>query len=720
MPASAAPATPPSGTFAAGPAPFAPPSPGQAGAAASESETTHVFARPLLDGPVGGSTSEFPDQGIAAEEPGAPADDTASDRAGADVPSAGDTEHSGEAGKSVPAAGLIAAAGAMRSGRRAARKAAGEILDATSEQAVSPPNPDGGGVLETLKAAGLIDSQRAGGRRRAREAEGDGDVEGSADAVEHAGAEHASATHISAEHAGAAEHLDTAEHAGAAEHLAAAEHVDAAERASGAEEQVETVQWRVEAPGRLREEAAPPVSMFDSPSMVRPAGRGDDAAPSGLGAAFAKGPVIPTARVPEPPPTAEPPTGPAPASGPQPASAPTFVPGQFTGPEPHEAPGPQTSPEPRTSPEPAEGPVSPAAPESYAVPELPVLPELPELPELPRLPKLSLYPELPVLPESFAVPGQPTAPESSGAHEQPVPLESSGAHERPGPPESSGAPEPFSAPQPFSSPEPFSAQEPPGTPEPPVSPEPEPEPAPEAPAAPERDEPPTPPAPPTPLPDPVPEVPEPDQVPPVPVPGPVPPSPFGPSSFLGHADVEHDPDPYPPAGPGAAADRGAGADPTAHADPGAEEDPKVGPKSGEVVEPGEEPFVTAVVVGGRSIELPPLVEPTAPTSDSPSATRASRRPKSDLSLAELLAEALVAYETGRREDEAAQAGAGRGAEEHRDAESTGPIVPVGDLRTGPRTSPRTGPGTAPETDAETTAPLRRVTGEPPRWTLPES
>jgi hypothetical protein len=110
----------------------------------------------------------------------------------------------------------------------------------------------------------------------------------------------------------------------------------------------------------------------------------------------------------------------------------------------------------------------------------------------------------------------------------------------------------------------------------------------------------------------------------------------------------------------------------------------------EQTEPVEgEPFVRTVVVGGTAVEL---------TDASPSATRASRRPKSDLSLAELLAEALVAYEAGRREDEAAQA-------QHQDAaESTVPIIPV----------------TPPATDAETTAPIERVTAEPPRWTLPES
>ena len=85
---------------------------------------------------------------------------------------------------------------------------------------------------------------------------------------------------------------------------------------------------------------------------------------------------------------------------------------------------------------------------------------------------------------------------------------------------------------------------------------------------------------------------------------------------------------------------------------------------------------------------------------SPSATRASRRHKSDLSLAELLAEALVAYEDARREDEAA----GRVEVD----EDTVPISPVG---TPPTVS-----------DTVTTAPIQRV--DPSRrfdtWTLPEA
>lgn len=122
-------------------------------------------------------------------------------------------------------------------------------------------------------------------------------------------------------------------------------------------------------------------------------------------------------------------------------------------------------------------------------------------------------------------------------------------------------------------------------------------------------------------------------------------------------------------------------------------------------EPGDseggdaEPLVTSVVVGGRVVELPP-----SPTM-SPSAARAARRPKSDLSLAELLAEALVAYETGRREDEAA---ALTGTE----AETTGPI-----------TAPVPESAVPPPSDAETTAPIQPVAAVRPRvdtWTLPET
>ncbi|HEX6343218.1 hypothetical protein [Umezawaea sp.] len=117
----------------------------------------------------------------------------------------------------------------------------------------------------------------------------------------------------------------------------------------------------------------------------------------------------------------------------------------------------------------------------------------------------------------------------------------------------------------------------------------------------------------------VPEVPEPDQVPPIPDPDPIPqpaPIPMPPTSsgfdlgrsrFLTSADVEDD----------------------------LPELPRRVPAEAPPVEP--DPFVTAVVVGDRTIEVP-------------SAARASRRHKSDLSLAELLTEALVAYETGRRSD----------------------------------------------------------------------
>ncbi|MEO6082749.1 MAG: hypothetical protein ABIQ18_06550 [Umezawaea sp.] len=122
-------------------------------------------------------------------------------------------------------------------------------------------------------------------------------------------------------------------------------------------------------------------------------------------------------------------------------------------------------------------------------------------------------------------------------------------------------------------------------------------------------------------PDQVPPVPEPDQIPPIPDPDPIPqpaPIPMPPTSsgfdlgrsrFLTSADVEDD----------------------------LPELPRRVPAEAAAVDEAPDPFVTAVVVGDRTIEVP-------------SAARASRRHKSDLSLAELLTEALVAYETGRRSD----------------------------------------------------------------------
>ncbi|HWO60285.1 MAG TPA: hypothetical protein VNO31_09650, partial [Umezawaea sp.] len=148
-----------------------------------------------------------------------------------------------------------------------------------------------------------------------------------------------------------------------------------------------------------------------------------------------------------------------------------------------------------------------------------------------------------------------------------------------------------------------------------------------------------------------------------------------------------------------------------------------------------DPFVTAVVVGDRSIEVP-------------SAARASRRHKSDLSLAELLTEALVAYETGRRSDpEADQTASEEIADWISSAETpVSPISPDRLERAGhhvaephpepapePESRPKAQPTDSEKTtyltpvrDVESTAPIWESgpDGEPgppyDRWTLPES
>ncbi|WP_447006108.1 hypothetical protein ACRAKI_06350 [Saccharothrix isguenensis] len=491
-------------------------------------------------------------QGIAAGQSG-----VGSEVSGAEAVEAPPATGGNETGeRSVPAAGLIAAAGVVRSGRRRAREAA----DGEDERSSGDQGSDAN-VLDTLKAAGLLDSHRAGGRRRARDAEEEA-------AVSATGPE--------------------AQLPGGAEAQAPAEAETSAVIGS------ESVQWRVEAPQRLRTEE-PSIDMFDSPMMVQPAAR-DDVPPVGLGAAFVKGPVIPTARVPDPPDYPAPP-----------------VP-DFASPSPN-------------------------------------------------------------------FPAMATVPEQDQS-----------------------------------------------------TPEPEPEP------------------------DQVPTVPEPDQVPPVPVPDPVPsnpspevapPSQVGSTGFLSAADVEHDdapveaPSTAPNTGPNTALSAAPNAEPepepnTASAEvptgvtadaptaspaadvpagdpvavpagapvdgPAAETrantsvgTPAVTPTEdpAQAEDPTKSPFVTAVVVGGKTIDLPAIVEPPPPASDSPSVTRASRRHKSDLSLAELLAEALVAYEDARREDEAAG----------RVDEDTVPITPV---------------GPPPESAAETTAPIQRVEPAPrfDTWTLP--
>jgi hypothetical protein len=414
-------------------------------------------------------------------------------------------------------------------------------------------------VLDTLKAAGLLDSQRTGGRRRARDVEEDSAVSGPNPEAE-----------------------------------------EQAEPEVRTEAVPESVQWRVEAPQRLRteESSESSIDMFDSPTMVQPAVR-DDVPPVGLGAAFVKGPVIPTARVPQPPDFPPPP-----------------VP-DFASPSPD-------------------------------------------------------------FPARVTVPEQGTGMEA----------ESRTVDE--------------------------------STPEPPPEPD-------QVPAVPEPDQ-----VPPVPVPDPVPSNPSPEVAPPSvqpvqPVPSvepaPSSASPIGATGFLSAADVERDDAPaeipaetpaeIPSDGPtGGRTDTPAGVmtdgptaptvdapaadvptEPTAPTAPTADTSATDTPAE----DPAKDPFVTAVVVGGKTIDLPAIVEPTPPTSDSPSVTRASRRHKSDLSLAELLAEALVAYEDARREDEAAG----------RVDEDTVPITPV---------------GPPPESAAETTAPIQRVEPAPrfDTWTLPES
>lgn len=469
--------------------------------------------------------------------------------------------------RTVPAAGLIAAAGAMRSGRRRAAREAAEVGPSVSNEVAPEPvaepmpepvpapvevvaprepqpespvavsEPDLSSVLDNLKAAGLLGHRRAGGRRRAPDAD-----DATPEPVAEPAAEQVAEDRV-------------------AEDRVAEDEVAVEQVAEGAP------QWRVEPPQRLRaEEETPPepapVNYFDAPTARHPMQR------FGLSAAFVKGPVIPTARVPEPGPAVEP--------------------------------------------EPAEEP-----------PQVPPVP--PQRPQPPR-------------------------------------------------------PDPI-----------------------PVVPDPVPDPIP-----------------PTPEPDPIPAVPEPDPIPAVPEPDPVPRPPtssgfdLGPSSFLSTADVEYEaPEPAPP--PPAPI-------PPAPPAPVAE----VVPEPPAQQETGE-PFVTSVVVGGTTIEVP-------------SSARASRRHKSDLSLAELLTEALVAYETGRRSDveagtseespagdvadwmSSANAFTPAAEEPPADPEPTGvPSVTNDPERTVPIT-----PVAVAESDNETTGPIRRVSAEgtepPPRfttWTLPE-
>ncbi|MEU4739756.1 hypothetical protein AB0G02_04720 [Actinosynnema sp. NPDC023658] len=541
----------------------------------------------------GGSHAGAGEAGAGAQESVARSDDPAlGGGVGAVEGTDGDSGESGE--RSVPAAGLIAAAGAVRSGRRRAAR------EAADDEGASPSGDSGAdqSVLDTLKAAGLLDPQRAGGRRRAPDA--DDDVTASeAEAVP-----------------GTTEPKPTLP----------AQPQRQPQPQPHAQSDAETVQWRVEAPPRLRnEEPAPPVDMFDSPTMVQPVVR-DDVPPVGLGAAFVKGPVIPTARVPEPPDYPMPPV----------SDFAMTLPG-FT------ASAPRPTPASAPMAEPVVEPVG----ESTSAPEAEVRPVFP-------MADVDPTGSNPPFPNPFDV-------DSTGPN---PPLPDSLAVE------AGSTPEPDQVP-PASVPDPV-----PSDPSPDV----------EAPAT----------VPPVEFPA------EPVEVPPslkvaaeVEVEPSVEGSPtssasFSPTGFLGAGDVEADE--APATGPRTGAGTGQTTDPVADIGDG----------------PAKDPFVTAVVVGGKTIDLPAIVvEPTPPpVSESPSATRASRRHKSDLSLAELLAEALVAYEDARREDEAAG----------RVDEDTVPFPPVGNP--------------TPESDNETTAPIRRVDPSPrfdsplpPRfdtWTLPES
>ena len=217
--------------------------------------------------------------------------------------------------------------------------------------------------------------------------------------------------------------------------------------------------------------------------------------------------------------------------------------------------------------------------------------------------------------------------------------------------------------------------------------------------------------------DPIPDH-EPDEIPPIPDPDPIPqpaPIPMPPTSsgfdlgrsrFLTSADVEDDLPDLP---------RRAQAEvPVVDGDP--------------------DPFVTAVVVGDRTIEVP-------------SATRASRRHKSDLSLAELLTEALVAYETGRRSDPGADQTASEEIADWMSSAET-PVSPVSpdrleraghrvaepepeqglESRSKPKAEPTDSEKTTyltPVRDLESTGPIWETGPDESRppydsWTLPES
>ncbi|MFD7659417.1 hypothetical protein ACFV4N_36030, partial [Actinosynnema sp. NPDC059797] len=114
------------------------------------------------------SSSEPPDLGLPSVRGEAGSTDDGDATAEAAQAEAAQTAKPGGE-RTVPAAGLIAAAGAVRSGRRrAAREAAEGVEERSSEQPVEQAG-ESPSVLDSLKAAGLLDPQRAGGRRRAPE-----------------------------------------------------------------------------------------------------------------------------------------------------------------------------------------------------------------------------------------------------------------------------------------------------------------------------------------------------------------------------------------------------------------------------------------------------------------------------------------------------------------------------------------------------------------------
>ncbi|MBB5808164.1 hypothetical protein F4560_007932 [Saccharothrix ecbatanensis] len=576
---------------------------------ADQSITSSGGARVGAGGGIGGTHSDIAGsgfsgtsadggRGIGAGQSGGGSEVSGAEAVGAS-PSAAENE-GGE--RSVPAAGLIAAAGVVRSGRRrAAREAAEGEGERSSGDQGSDPN-----VLDTLKAAGLLDSQRTGGRRRARDVEEDSAVSGPSPEAE-----------------------------------------EQAEPEVRTEAVPESVQWRVEAPQRLRTEetSESSIDMFDSPAMVQPAVR-DDVPPVGLGAAFVKGPVIPTARVPQPPDFPPPPVPDFASPSPD-FPAMVTVPEQGTGMDAESRTVDESTPEPPPEPDQV-----PTVPEPDQVPPVPVPDPVPSNPS-PEVAPPSVRPGQPVQP----VQPVPSVPSVESAPSPASPIGATGFLSA-ADVERDDAPAEITAETPAEIP-----TETPGN----------------GPAGGQADTPagvmadgstaPT-------------------------VDAPVADAPTAPTADTSATDtsVTDTPATDTPAVDTSATDTSVTDTPavdTPAADTPAADTP--------AEDPAKDPFVTAVVVGGKTIDLPAIVEPTPPALDSPSVTRASRRHKSDLSLAELLAEALVAYEDARREDEAAG----------RVDEDTVPITPV---------------GPPPESAAETTAPIQRVEPAPrfDTWTLPGS